>query len=203
MKKALQDKKKALQDKKKKGLALARLKKAAVDLARLKKVMALSKKNKKAPRQLKDKKNLKRPAAGDPEQASKMGLRTPILIGPLCPDVSATTGEGYYKLFKVTCMIVPPGEGSSRKRIVVGVQNKAAGPLPFFVDGHILGGNFSQRVQRPRFPILKGLLMPDVSLTPEEDYYKPFQLTCMVIPPGTLAVGLVDAGPVISVAHTF
>jgi hypothetical protein len=177
--------KKAMKDKKKK--ALGRLKKAAVDL------------KKKAPRHVKDKKNLKRPAAGDPEQASKKGPRTPILKGPLFPDVSVTAGEGYYKLFKVTCMIVPPRQGSSRRRIVVGVKNQAAGPLLFFVDGHVAGENFSQMVQRPQAPILKGPLMPDASLMPPEDIFKPFQLTCMVIPPkasssaNRLVVGVVGA----------
>jgi hypothetical protein len=185
--------KKAMRDKKKK--ALARLKKAAVDL------------KKKAPRHLKDKKNLKRPAAGDPERKKK-GPRTPILKGPLLPDVSATAGEGYYKLFKLTCMIVPPQSSSSRKRIVVGVVVgardpgdpdlfQAAGPL-LVVRGHVVGENFSQMVQRPRISILKGPAMPDVSLTPEENYFKPFQLTCMVIPPkasssaNRLVVGVVD-----------
>ena len=146
--------KKAMKDKKKK--ALGRLKKAAVDL------------KKKAPRHVKDKKNLKRPAAGDPEQASKKGPRTPILKGPFLPDVSVCAGEGYCKLFKVTCMIVPPRQGSSRRRIVVGVKNPR---------------EFSQMVQRPQAPILKGPLMPDASLMPPEDIFKPFQLTCMVIPP--------------------
>jgi hypothetical protein len=177
--------KKAMRDKKKK--ALARLKKAAVDL------------KKKAPRHLKDKKNLKRPAAGDPERKKK-GPRTPILKGPLLPDVSVTAGEGYYKLFKLTCMIVPPQSSSSRKRIVVGwceAGFQAAGPL-LSVRGHVVGENFSQMVQRPRTSILKGPLMPDASLMPEEDYFKPFQLTCMVIPPkasssaNRLVVGVVD-----------
>jgi len=158
--------KKAMRDKKKK--ALARLKKAAVDL------------KKKAPRHLKDKKNLKRPAAGDTERKMK-GPRTPILKGPLCPDVSVTAGEGYYKLFKVTCMIVPPRYGSSRSRIVVGASNMDTGPL-LEVRGHVVGEN-SRWLQRPRTSILKGPLMPDASLMPEEENHKPFQLTCMVIPP--------------------
>ena len=171
--------KKAMRDKKKK--ALARLKKAAVDL------------KKKAPRHLKDKKNLKRPAAGDPERKKK-GPRTRILKGPLLPDVSVTAGEGYYKLFKLTCMIFPPHWGcSSRKRIVVGADPfQAAGPL-LSVRGHVVGENFSQMVQRPRTSILKGPLMPDASLMPEEDYFKPFQVTCMVIPPNRLVVGVINS----------
>ena len=178
--------KKAMRDKKKK--ALARLKKAAVDV------------KKKAPRHLKDKKNLKRPAAGDPERKKK-GPRTRILKGPLLPDVSRIAGEeGYYKLFKLTCMIFPPlaGQADSRKRIVVGADPfQAAGPL-LSVRGHVVGENFSQMVQRPRTSILKGPLMPDASLMPEEENHKPFQLTCMVIPPkasssaNRLVVGVVD-----------
>ena len=177
--------KKAMKDKKKKE-ALARLKKAAVDV------------KKKAPRHLKDKKNLKRPAAGDPERKKK-GPRTRILKGPLLPDVSRIAGEGYYKLFKLTCMIFPPHWGcSSRKRIVVGAALfQAAGPL-LSVRGHVVGEKLSQMVQRPRTSILKGPAMPDASLTPEENYFKPFQLTCMVIPPkasssaNRLVVGVVD-----------
>jgi len=40
--------------------------------------------------------------------------------------------------------------------------------------------------------------MPDASLTPEEDYFKLFQLACMVIPPkkegaaNRIVVGVVD-----------
>ena len=176
--------KKAMRDKKKK--ALARLKKAAVDL------------KKKAPRHLKDKKNLKRPAAGDPERKKK-GPRTRILKGPLLPDVSRIAGEGYYKLFELTCMIFPPHWGCpSRKRIVVGADPfHPAGPL-LSVRGHVVGENWSQMVLRPRFSILKGPLMPDASLMPEEENHKPFQLTCMVIPPkasssaNRLVVGVVD-----------
>ena len=98
--------KKAMRDKKKK--ALARLKKAAVDL------------KKKAPRHLKDKKNLKRPAAGDPERKKK-GPRTPILKGPSLPDVSLTPEEDYFKPFQLTCMVIPPKASSSANRLVVGV----------------------------------------------------------------------------------
>ena len=153
--------KKAMKEKRKK--ALGRLKKAAVDL------------KKKAPRHVKDKKNLKRPASlpGDPEQASKKGPRTPILKGPLCPDVSVAAGEGYFKPFKVTCMIIPPRQGSLRRIIVVGVKNQVAGP-------HSGCEDFDGTSQAP---ILKGPLMPDASLMPPEDIFKPFQLTCMVIPP--------------------
>ena len=42
--------------------------------------------------------------------------------------------------------------------------------------------------RKPRtWTMLKGPLMPDVSLMPEdsEEYYKTFQLTCMIIPPRT------------------
>ena len=180
--------KKAMRDKKKKALARLIRKKAAVDL------------KKKAPRHLKD----KRPAAGDPrlwrcedpEQASKKGPRTPILKGPFLPNVSVTAGEGYCKLFKVTCMIVPPRQGSSRSRIVVGAANMDTGPL-LIVGGHVVGEN-ARWLKRPQTRILKGPLMPDASLTPEEDYFKPFQLTCMVIPPkagssgNRLVVGVVE-----------
>ena len=187
--------KKAMRDKKKK--ALARLKKAAVDV------------KKKAPRHLKDKKNLKRPAAGDPERKKK-GPRTRILKGPLLPDVSRIAGEGYYKLFKLTCMIFPPlaGQADSRKRIVVGADPfQAAGPL-LSVRGHVVGENFSQMVQRPRTSILKGPLMPDASLMPEEENHKPFRLTCMVIPPkagssaNRLVVGVVDLSSFSSSLHS-
>ena len=92
--------KKAMRDKKKK--ALARLKKAAVDL------------KKKAPRRLKDKKNLKKAAAGDPKRKKK-GPRTKILEGPWMPDASMMPKEEHFKMFQLSCMIVPPG------RIVVGV----------------------------------------------------------------------------------
>jgi len=158
--------KKAMRDKKKK--ALARLKKAAVDL------------KKKAPRHLKDKKNLKRPAAGDPERKKK-GPRTPILKGPSLPDVSLTPEEDYFKPFQLTCMVIPPKTSSSAKRLVVGEPRRE---------------NFSQIVGRPRTPILKGPLMPDASLMAE---FTPFQLTCIVIPPKTsssakrLVVGVADA----------
>jgi hypothetical protein len=96
-------------------------------------------------------------------------------------------------------MIVPPQSSSSRKRIVVGASNfQAAGPL-LVARGHVVGENFSQMVQRPRTSILKGPLMPDASLMPEEDYFKPFQLTCMVIPPkasssaNRLVVGVINS----------
>jgi hypothetical protein len=46
-------------------------------------------------------------------------------------------------------------------------------------------GDPERKKKGPRTPILKGPSLPDVSLTPEEDYFKPFQLTCMVIPPKT------------------
>ena len=40
--------------------------------------------------------------------------------------------------------------------------------------------------RKPRtWTMLKGPLMPDVSLMPEEEYFKTFQLTCMIIPPRT------------------
>ena len=174
--------KKAMRDKKKK--ALARSKKAAVDL------------KKKAPRRLKDKKNLKRPAAGDPERKKK-GPRTPILKGPLLPDVSLTPEEEYYKPFKLNCMLIPPRFSSSRKRIVVGVQKHYCCSSRL-APGEPQREDFSQMVGRPRTPILKGPLMPDASLMPEERYFEPFQLTCVVIPPKTsssanrLVVGVVD-----------
>ena len=181
--------KKAMKDKKKK--AQGRLKK--IPLARTVDDVEAKISN----LQQKDKKNLKRPAAlpGDPEQASKKGPETTILKGPFCPDVSAT-GIEYYKQFKLMCMIIPASQGSSRRRIVVGVKNlvQAAGaPLVFFVDGHMLTQLSTATYflstatcifcQRPRVPILKGPLMPDASLVPPEDIFKPFQLTCTVIPP--------------------
>ena len=159
--------KKAMKDKKKK--AQGRLKK--IPLARTVDDVEAKISN----LQQKDKKNLKRPAAlpGDPEQASKKGPRTPILKGPLCPDVSVAAGEGYFKPFKVTCMIIPPRQGSLRRIIVVGVKNQVAGP-------HSGCEDFDGTSQAP---ILKGPLMPDASLVPPEDIFKPFQLTCTVIPP--------------------
>ena len=43
----------------------------------------------------------------------------------------------------------------------------------------------------PRTPMLKGPLMPDGTLVPETEWYQTFQLTCMIIPPGRLVVGVV------------
>jgi hypothetical protein len=180
-------------DKKKKALARLKMPRTVDDVEALLEADSKAQKlKKKAPRHLKDKKNLKRPAAGDPERKMK-GPRTPILKGPCFPDVSVTAGEGYYKLFKLTCMIVPPQSSSSRKRIVVGASNfQAAGPL-LVARGHVVGENFSQMLQRPRTSILKGPCMPDASLMPEEDYFKPFQVTCMVIPPNRLVVGVINS----------
>jgi hypothetical protein len=180
--------KKAMKDKKKKALARLKMPRTVDDVEALLEADSKAQKlKKKAPRHLKDKKNLKRPAAGDPERKMK-GPRTPILKGPVLPDVSLTPEEGYYKLFKLTCAIIPPRSSSSRKRIVVGVID-ACTPRPWRTKA---------RDQRLQTPILKGPLMPDASLMPEENYFKPFQLTCMVIPPKTsssanrLVVGVVD-----------
>ena len=149
--------KKAMRDKKKK--PLARSKKAAVDL------------KKKAPQRQKDEKNLKRAAAGDPER-KKRGPKTLFLKGSLLPDVWLAPPDGYFTPFKLTCMIIPPLSSSSDKKISL-----AVGVGPEELPTHM--------VERPgpRTPMLRGPLMPDTSLTPEEDYFKRFELACMVIPP--------------------
>ena len=52
-------------------------------------------------------------------------------------------------------------------------------------------GDPKRKKKGPRTPILKGPLMPDASLMPEEEYFQTFQLTCMVIPHGRIVVGVV------------
>jgi len=59
-------------------------------------------------------------------------------------------------------------------------------------------GDPERKKRGPKTLFLKGSLLPDVSLTPREGYFKPFHLTCMIIPPlsssltkkNSLAVGV-------------
>ena len=171
----------------KKGLNVKKNKKATTNKNSQKK--AMKGEEKKAPPRSKDKKG------NWPFASTKLTNKRPMK--PVKTDMFTKPEEG--EQFTSDMMQKMRRQTRKKKKMMavlgnLGVQQEDQKAAKTAIDAV-----FGAKKMGPRTPMLKGPLMPDATLTGDDvpahlrapEYYRVFQLHCMIIPPGRIVVGVV------------